>query len=183
MFGALASSRGGANSIEDGWRQNVIATGGGPGLMEAANRGAMEAGAPSIGLGITLPNEQQPNAYTTPELTFCFHYFAMRKMHFAMRARGLVIFPGGFGTLDELFEMLTLRQTGKAQSVPIVLFDEGYWRSIINFEGLVEAGMISPADLKFFQFAETPEAAWSSLVDQGLEALTVARPRPVVEMI
>jgi uncharacterized protein (TIGR00730 family) len=175
-FGALASIQGGARHIEGGDRRNVIATGGGPGLMEAANRGADDAGAPSIGLGITLPVEQQPNAYTTPELTFCFHYFAMRKMHLAMRARGLVIFPGGFGTLDELFEMLTLQQTGKAPSVPIVLFDEGYWRSIINFDGLIDAGMISPQDLKLVRFAETPEAAWSSLVDQGLEAWTEPGP-------
>ena len=122
-FGRLASERGGALYPRDGVRDNVIATGGGPGVMEAANRGAMEAGAPSIGFNITLPHEQEPNPYTTPDLTFNFHYFAMRKMHLAMRANALVVFPGGFGTLDELFEILTLRQTGKAPRIPVALFD------------------------------------------------------------
>jgi uncharacterized protein (TIGR00730 family) len=132
-FGRIASLRGGA--LQDGaeWRDNVVATGGGPGLMEAANRGASEAGAPTIGFNITLPTEQRPNPYTTPGLTFRFHYFAMRKMHLAMRANALAIFPGGFGTLDELFEMLTLQQTRKAPPVPIVLFDRAYWRQVVNF--------------------------------------------------
>lgn len=167
-FGALASQRGGA-FLEDGaTRDNVIATGGGPGLMEAANRGAFEVGAPSIGFNITLPLEQQPNPYTTPELTFRFHYFAMRKMHLAMRANALVVFPGGFGTFDELFEILTLRQSDKAPPIPVVLFDEAYWRGIINFDRLVEEGMINPADLDLFSFADTAEDVWDALVAGGL---------------
>ena len=124
-------------------RDNVIATGGGPGIMEAANRGASEAGAPSIGFNITLPHEQEPNAYSTPDLTFRFHYFAMRKMHFAMRANALVVFPGGFGTFDELFELLTLRQTGKEPELPIVLVDEAYWRKVVSFDALVDNGMVT----------------------------------------
>ena len=169
-FGRLASERGGALCEEGGTRQNVIATGGGPGAMEAANRGAREAGAPTIGFNITLPHEQEPNAYSTPELTFSFHYFAMRKMHLAMRANALVVFPGGFGTMDELFEILTLRQTRKASHVPIVLMDEGYWRSVINLEKFIEFGMIDAADLTLFRFADTAEAAWEALLEQGLGA-------------
>ncbi|WP_309092920.1 TIGR00730 family Rossman fold protein [Phenylobacterium sp.] len=168
-FGALASQRGGAYLAGGRERHNVICTGGGPGVMEAANRGAADVGAPSIGLNITLPHEQEPNAYSTPELTFRFHYFAMRKMHLAMRANALVVFPGGFGTFDELFEILTLRQTGKAPPIPIVLFDEGYWRKVINFEGLVETGMIAPGDLDLFHFAETAEAVWDCLLKGGLK--------------
>jgi len=167
-FGRIASERGGAIRQTSDVRDNVIATGGGPGIMEAANRGAADVGAPSVGFNITLPREQKPNAYSTPELTFRFHYFAMRKMHLAMRANALVIFPGGFGTLDELFEILTLRQADKAPRIPIVLFDEAYWRSIINFEKLVEHGMISAADLELFQFAETAEAVWADLLAGGL---------------
>jgi uncharacterized protein (TIGR00730 family) len=167
-FGALASRRGGAILDAGGRRHNVIATGGGPGIMEAANRGAAEAGAVSIGFNINLPEEQVPNAYSTPELTFRFHYFAMRKMHLAMRANGLVIFPGGFGTLDELFELLTLRQTGKSPPIPIVLFDEAYWRSIISFEGLVKAGMVSAGDVALARFAETPEEVWGRLMEGGV---------------
>jgi uncharacterized protein (TIGR00730 family) len=174
-FGALASERGGAFRGEGGRRDNVIATGGGPGLMEAANRGAFEAGAPSIGFNIGLPHEQAPNPYTTPELTFRFHYFAMRKMHLAMRANALVVFPGGFGTFDELFEILTLRQTAKMQTIPVVLFDEGYWRTVINFDALIEAGMIEAADLGLFRFAETAEEVWSALVAGGL---SVGAPAP-----
>jgi hypothetical protein len=168
-FGALASQRGGAYLAGGTDRNNVICTGGGPGIMEAANRGAADVGAPSIGLNITLPHEQEPNAFSTPELTFRFHYFAMRKMHLAMRANALVVFPGGFGTFDELFEILTLRQTGKAPPIPIVLFDEGYWRKVINFEGLVETGMISADDLKLFHFAETAEDVWDCLLEGGLK--------------
>jgi uncharacterized protein (TIGR00730 family) len=167
-FGALASRRGGAILSGSHIRDNVIATGGGPGIMGAANRGATEAGAPSIGFNISLPHEQDPNPWTTPELTFRFHYFAMRKMHLAMRARALVVFPGGFGTLDEMFEILTLRQTDKSPSIPVVLFDEGYWRSVVRFEALLEAGMIDAVDLKLFRFAETPEGLWTSLVESGL---------------
>ena len=146
----------------------MIATGGGPGVMEAANRGAVDAGAPSVGFNITLPHEQEPNAYSTPDLTFRFHYFAMRKMHLAMRANGLVVFPGGFGTLDELFEVLTLRQTGKAPRVPVVLVDKDYWAGIVNFRAMVEAGVIDPADLDQFAFASDAEDAWHRLVDGGL---------------
>lgn len=171
LFGRIASERGGAlNHHHDGHRDNVIATGGGPGVMEAANRGACDAGAPSIGFNITLPHEQEPNAYSTPELTFAFHYFAMRKMHLAMRANALVIFPGGFGTLDEMFEILTLRQTGKSSLIPIVLFDEDYWRRIINFDALVEVGAIEAKDLELFRFAEDAESVWRELCAQGLGA-------------
>lgn len=169
-FGRIASERGGARAPRDRWRDNVIATGGGPGVMEAANRGAWEAGAPSIGFNITLPLEQQPNRFTTPELTFRFHYFAMRKMHLAMRANALVIFPGGFGTMDEMFELLTLRQTGKAPRVPVVLFGRAYWDRIINFAALVDEGMIAAADLSLFDFAETAEEAWTALMRHGLRA-------------
>ncbi|MGE0044988.1 MAG: LOG family protein [Hyphomonadaceae bacterium] len=169
-FGRIASERGGALTVNQHQRENVIATGGGPGLMEAANRGAADAGAPSVGFNISLPHEQEPNAYSTPELTFRFHYFAMRKMHLAMRANALVIFPGGFGTLDEVFEILTLRQTRKAPVIPIVLFDETYWRGIINFDALVAHGMILPEDLELFRYAESAEGAWASLVAQGLGA-------------
>jgi uncharacterized protein (TIGR00730 family) len=167
-FGGLASQRGGAFLEGGATRDNVIATGGGPGLMEAANRGAFDAGAPSIGFNITLPHEQQPNPYTTPELTFRFHYFAMRKMHLAMRANALVVFPGGFGTFDELFEILTLRQTDKAPRIPVVLFDEAYWRGIINFERLIEEGMIEEADLGLFRFADSAQEAWEKLLEGGL---------------
>ena len=167
-FGRIASERGGAFDPKHRWRDNVIATGGGPGIMEAANRGAFEIGAPSIGFNITLPHEQFPNAWTTPALTFQFHYFAMRKMHLASRARALVVFPGGFGTLDELFEILTLQQSQKMPSVPVVLFDEAYWRKLISFPTLVEYGMIAERDLKLFQFADTPEEIWSRLVDRGV---------------
>lgn len=167
-FGRIASERGGALSHRDGLRDNVIATGGGPGIMEAANRGAREAGAPTIGFNISLPHEQEPNPWTTPELTFRFHYFAMRKMHLAMRANALVVFPGGFGTLDELFEVLTLRQTGKSPPLPIVLFDEAYWTGVINFARLVEERMIEAGDLTLFAFAETAEGIWQALLDQGL---------------
>jgi uncharacterized protein (TIGR00730 family) len=169
-FGRMVSELGGARAPQDRWRDNVIATGGGPGIMEAANRGAWEAGAPSIGFNITLPLEQQPNRFSTPELTFRFHYFAMRKMHLAMRANALVVFPGGFGTMDELFELLTLRQTGKAPRVPVVLFDRGYWKRIINFAALHEEGMISAADLELFDYADTAEEAWETLKRHGLRA-------------
>jgi uncharacterized protein (TIGR00730 family) len=168
-FAALASKRGGAFLEGEATRDNVIATGGGPGIMEAANRGASEAGAPSIGFNITLPHEQEPNGWSTPELTFRFHYFAMRKMHLAMRANALVVFPGGFGTLDELFEILTLRQTGKSPEIPVVLFDEKYWREVINLEAMARHGMISAADLDLFGFAETAEGVWAELRKRGLK--------------
>jgi uncharacterized protein (TIGR00730 family) len=167
-FGAIASVRGGAICANGQPRDNVIATGGGPGIMEAANRGASDVAAPSIGFNISLPHEQAPNPYATPELSFRFHYFAMRKMHLAMRANALVVFPGGFGTLDELFELLTLRQTGKAPPIPIVLFDETYWREIVNFDALARNDMIASSDLSLFRFAETAEGIWSSLVEGGV---------------
>ena len=169
-FGRIVSRHGGAFAPQHRWRDNVIATGGGPGIMEAANRGAWEAGAPSIGFNITLPGEQQPNPYTTPELTFRFHYFAMRKMHLVMRANALAIFPGGFGTLDELFELLTLRQTGKAPLIPIVLFDRAYWKRVISFDALVEEDMVEPANLGLFDFADSAEEAWLALQRRGLRA-------------
>ena len=168
-FARIVSERGGALAPHHRWRDNVIATGGGGGVMEAANRGALEAGAPSVGLNITLPREQEPNPYTTPELTFRFHYFAMRKMHMAMRANALVAFPGGFGTLDELFELLTLVQTRKMRTVPIVLYEEAYWQKVISFETLLAEGMIAAEDLVSFEFADTPEAIWEVLVRRGLK--------------
>ena len=137
----------------------VIITGGGPGIMEAANRGAADVGAQSIGLNIVLPMEQEPNPYITPELCFQFHYFAIRKMHFLMRAKALVAFPGGFGTFDELFETLTLIQTKKIRAVPILLFGRAYWQRVINFDAMVEEGMIAAADLELFRYVETAEEA------------------------
>lgn len=170
-FGRLASERGGALINGGSGRHNVIATGGGPGIMEAANRGASEAGAPSIGFNITLPHEQEPNPYSTPELTFRFHYFAMRKMHLAMRASALVIFPGGFGTLDEFFELLTLRQTDKSPPIPICLVDAAYWREVVNFDALVRHGMVAPSDLDLFGYADDAEAIWRTLAEKGLSAV------------
>jgi hypothetical protein len=140
-----------------------ICTGGGPGIMEAANRGASEVGAPTVGLNIALPHEQQGNPYITPSLCFKFHYFALRKMHFMMRAKALVAFPGGFGTLDELFEILTLAQTGKSEPVPVVLFGTDFWKRLINFDMLVEDGVISAEDMDLFTFVDTPEAAWEAI--------------------
>jgi uncharacterized protein (TIGR00730 family) len=147
-------------SREGGGREAVVITGGGPGLMEAANRGAHEADGKSIGLNIVLPREQCPNPYITPELSFQFHYFAVRKMHFLMRARALVAFPGGFGTLDELFETLTLIQTKKVKPVPVLLFGKEYWQRIINFDALVDEGTIEPEDLDLIQYVETAKEAW-----------------------
>ena len=168
-FAHMVSTRGGALEPRHRWRDNVIATGGGGGIMEAANRGAFESGAPSIGFNIHLPHEQEPNAYSTPELTFQFHYFAMRKMHMAMRANALVVFPGGFGTMDELFEMLTLVQTKKMRPVPIVLFEEAYWRKVLSFDAFVEEGMVGADELALLEFADTPEGAWEALVRRGLK--------------
>ncbi len=173
-FGRIASERGGALRPRGDIRDNVIATGGGPGIMEAANRGAADAGAPSIGFNVGLPREQEPNAYSTPDLTFQFHYFAVRKLHFAMRANALVVFPGGFGTIDELFELLTLLQTAKTPAIPIVLVDKSYWTRVINFTTLVEEGMIAPVDLELFSYADDGEAAWHELVRRGLNS----GPRP-----
>ena len=142
-----------------------ICTGGGPGIMEAANRGAFDVGQPTVGLNIALPHEQSANPYVTPTLNFKFHYFALRKMHFMMRAKALVAFPGGFGTLDELFEIVTLVQTQKAKPVPIVLFGSSYWKRLVNFDVLVEEGAISPEDLKLFNYADDPETAWKLICD------------------
>ncbi|MFO1273588.1 MAG: TIGR00730 family Rossman fold protein [Rubrivivax sp.] len=140
-----------------------VVTGGGPGIMEAGNRGAHESGGKSIGLNIVLPHEQAPNPYITPELCFQFHYFALRKMHFVMRSIALVCFPGGFGTLDELFETMTLTQTGKSRKRPILLFGREFWSRLIDFDWLIETGMISPGDVNLFRFVETAEEAWDHL--------------------
>ncbi len=169
-FGRIASERGGALKQDGHVRDNVIATGGGPGLMEAANRGAADAGAPSIGFNIALAHEQQPNAYSTPELTFSFHYFAMRKMHLAMRANALVVFPGGFGTLDELFEILNLRTTGKSPPVATIMVDRNFWEAVVNFDALVDAGMIDRAECGVFEYAEHADDAWSKLAATNLNA-------------
>lgn len=168
-FGRIVSERGGAlHTGADGLRDNVIATGGGPGIMEAANRGAADAGAPSIGFNIRLPHEQEPNAWSTPDLTFQFHYFAMRKMHLAMRAAALVVFPGGFGTLDEFFEILTLVQTGKMKHVPIVCFDRDWWGKVVDFSLMEAEGMIGDRDRHIFSYADDAEEAWAELVAAGL---------------
>jgi len=159
-FAALVSSE----SQRSGRRDYVVVTGGGPGIMEAANRGAYDVGAKSVGLNIRLPMEQQPNPFITPELCFQFHYFAMRKFHFLIRAKALVVFPGGFGTLDELFETLALRQTRRMQDIPIIIFGREYWKRVINFHFLAEEGAIDEADLDLFRYAETPEEAWDMIV-------------------
>ncbi len=140
-----------------------ICTGGGPGIMEAANRGAHEMGVPTVGLNITLPHEQSANAYVTPTLSFKFHYFALRKMHFMMRAKAMVAFPGGFGTLDELFEIITLVQTQKATPIPIILFGTAYWRRLINFDVLVEEGVVSQQDMDLLTFTDDPQQAWETI--------------------
>ena len=141
----------------------TICTGGGPGIMEAANRGAHEAGAESVALNIALPNEQKPNPYVSKHLSFKFHYFAMRKMHFMLRAKALIAFPGGFGTLDELFEMLTLIQTHKAQRVPVLLYGRDYWQRTINFDTMCEVGTITPEDRALFQYVDSPAQAWEAI--------------------
>lgn len=154
-FAALVSSQ----FQKEGRRDFVVVTGGGPGIMEAANRGAFDVKARSIGLNITLPHEQKPNPYITPDLAFRFHYFALRKMHFLMRAKALVAFPGGFGTFDELFEALTLIQTGKMQRIPVVLFGAAFWQRAVDFEFLISEGMISEEDRALFSVVETAEQA------------------------
>jgi uncharacterized protein (TIGR00730 family) len=150
---------------EDGKRQLVVCSGGGPSIMEAANRGATEAGAESIGLNIVLPFEQAPNIYVSPKLSFQFHYFALRKMHFLLRARAVAVFPGGFGTFDEFFELLTLIQTGKMAVLPIVLFGKEFWSKVVDFDALVEEGVCSPTDLDLIHFVETAEEAWEIVQD------------------
>jgi uncharacterized protein (TIGR00730 family) len=156
-FGKLVAQFSAGKDPED---MLFICTGGGPGIMQAANRGAYEGDGVSVGLSIALPMEESANPYVTPALSFKFHYFALRKMHFMMRAKALVAFPGGFGTLDELFEVITLVQTRKAKQVPIVLFGSDYWKRLVNFDVLIEEGVISAADLDLFQYADEPEAAW-----------------------
>lgn len=185
-FARLVSVRGGALGIGfDGMRDNVIATGGGPGIMEAANRGAAEVGAPSIGFNIRLPTEEEPNSWSTPSLTFRFHYFAMRKMHLVMRANALVVFPGGFGTFDELFELLTLQQSHKAPRMPVILFGRKYWREVVNFEALAAHGMIARGDLELFDMVDEVDEGWAAMLERGLIAHTPpaaapkAGPKPV----
>jgi uncharacterized protein (TIGR00730 family) len=150
-------------SMQSYGREDVIVTGGGPGVMEAGNRGADDAGGASIALNIVLPHEQAPNQYCTPDLCFNFHYFATRKIHFLMRAKAITVFPGGFGTLDELFESLTLIQTGRMSRIPVLLFGEDFWRSIINWDVLADAGTISPQDIELFKFVETAQQAMEIL--------------------
>jgi uncharacterized protein (TIGR00730 family) len=145
---------------EEGKRHFVVCSGGGPSIMEAANRGATEEGHESIGLNIVLPHEQMPNRYVTPDLSFQFHYFALRKMHFLLRARAVAVFPGGFGTFDEMFELLTLIQTGKVRPLPILLFGREFWTRVVNFEALVEEGVIAPHDLDLIHWCEDPKEAW-----------------------
>ena len=160
-FAALVSS----SCQNEGKCDYVVVTGGGPGIMEAANRGAHDVGAKSIGLNISLPHEQHPNPYITPELCFQFHYFAIRKLHFLLRAKALVVFPGGFGTLDELFDALTLRQTGRMQDVPIIIFGRKYWDHALDFHFLADEGTIEDGDLDLFRYADTPEEAWKIIQD------------------
>ena len=166
-FAAMITAR----SLETYGRDWVVATGGGPGVMEAGNRGADDAGGQSIGLNIVLPHEQAPNEWVTPDLCFNFHYFAIRKMHFLMRARAICVFPGGFGTLDEMFEALTLIQTGRMERVPFLLFGQAFWEKIINWEALADAGTIAHEDLELFKFVETAEEAIAA-IDGWAEAGT-----------
>lgn len=147
-------------SLKHDGKEYVVVTGGGPGVMEAGNRGADDVGASSIGLNIVLEHEQAPNAYVTPELCFNFHYFAIRKMHFLVRAKAVAVFPGGFGTMDELFETLTLIQTGRMERVPVLLFGKAFWERVINFDALAEAGTISPEDIDLFKLVDTAKEGW-----------------------
>ncbi|NOS99557.1 MAG: TIGR00730 family Rossman fold protein [Phycisphaerales bacterium] len=161
----------------DGRCEFVIVTGGGPGIMEAANRGAFDVGAKSIGYNITLPHEQAPNPFITPDLCFRFHYFAIRKMHFLLRARALLAFPGGFGTMDELFEALTLIQTGKSERIPIILFGRDFWNELINWNFFVDEGVISPEDLDLIHYAETAQQAWDIVARHHPERIKPASGR------
>jgi uncharacterized protein (TIGR00730 family) len=155
---ARLASRNGTDA--DGNRHFVVCSGGGPSIMEAANRGAWEEGAETIGLNIVLPHEQLPNPYVTPDLSFQFHYFALRKMHFLLRARAVAVFPGGYGTFDEMFELLTLIQTGKVRPLPILLFGRDFWTRMVNFQGLVDEGVIAPHDLELIRWCEDAQEAW-----------------------
>jgi uncharacterized protein (TIGR00730 family) len=152
-------------SARSGYHEYVVVTGGGPGVMEAGNRGAADVGAPAIGRNIGLPHEQAPNLYVTPELCFNFHYFAIRKMHFMMRAKAVAVFPGGFGTMDEFFEALTLIQTGRMERVPVILFGKEFWDRAINLDFLAEQGTISPGDQDIISFVDTADAAWKIIAD------------------
>ena len=147
-------------SAKTGYKEMVVTTGGGPGVMEAGNRGAQDVGAPTIGLNIVLPHEQAPNSYVTPELCFNFHYFAIRKMHFLMRAKAIAIFPGGFGTMDEMFESLTLIQTKRMEEIPFLLFGGDFWKKVINLDALAEQGTISPGDLRLLNIVDSAEEGW-----------------------
>jgi len=149
----------------EGRNDFVIATGGGPGIMEAANRGAFDVGAKSVGFNIDLPHEQEPNPYITPDLCFRFHYFALRKFHFILRAKALVVFPGGLGTLDELFDTLCLRQTRRMQAIPIILYGREYWESLLDFSRMADEGVIDDDDLKLISYAESPKEAWKIIAD------------------
>ncbi|WP_375143275.1 LOG family protein [Pelagibacterium sp. H642] len=170
-FARLAS----LTSKTTGFSEYVVATGGGPGVMEAGNRGAADVGAPSIGYNIVLPHEQAPNLYVTPQFSFNFHYFATRKIHFLMRARVVAIFPGGFGTMDEFFEALTLIQTGRMERIPLLLFGKAFWNRVINLEALAEEGTISPDDFKLFSFVDTADEAWD-IVRQTYDLPEVVHP-------
>jgi uncharacterized protein (TIGR00730 family) len=163
-------------SNESGGREGVIVTGGGPGVMEAGNRGAVDAGGVSIGLNIVLPFEQAPNEYVTPDLCFNFHYFAVRKMHFLMRAKAICVFPGGFGTMDETFEALTLIQTGRMERVPFLLFGREFWQGIINWDALADAGTISAEDLDLFRFVETADEAVDLIENWGAPSVRESVP-------
>jgi uncharacterized protein (TIGR00730 family) len=162
--------------VENGERQFVVCSGGGPSIMEAANRGASDAGAESIGMNIVLPHEQAPNPYVTPYLSFQFHYFALRKMHFLLRARAVAVFPGGFGTFDETFELLTLIQTGKMKPIPVLLFGKEFWTRVIDFGALAREGVISPKDLELITWCETAQEAW----DHIRAFYNIDRPNPVI---
>jgi uncharacterized protein (TIGR00730 family) len=162
---ALARLASATPKDDAGWSQFVVCSGGGPSIMEAANRGATDVGAQTIGLNIVLPHEQAPNEYVTPGLSFQFHYFALRKMHFLLRARAVAVFPGGFGTIDEMIELLTLIQTGKVKPMPVLLFGKAFWTRVLNFEALADEGVISPRDLDLFRFVETADEAWRVVQD------------------
>lgn len=161
----LAARASGVPRDAQGRRHLVVCSGGGPSIMEAANRGAHECGQESVGLNIVLPHEQAPNQYVTPSLSFQFHYFALRKMHFLLRARAVCVFPGGFGTFDETFELLTLVQTGKMKAMPIVLFGKEFWNKVVDFEALADEGVINRRDIALFKFVETAEEAWAHICD------------------
>ena len=162
---ALARHASRCDCDEEGKRHFVVCSGGGPSVMEAANRGAEDEGCDSIGLNIVLPHEQLPNRYVTPDLSFQFHYFALRKMHFLLRARAVAVFPGGFGTFDEFFELLTLIQTGKVRPLPILVFGKAFWTRVVDFQALAEEGVISPGDLDLFHFCEDADEAWKFVTD------------------